>query len=67
MKTANWCPAKKKIWGEKKKKKKGGEKAKSKSQDCCATFKPKSRNFAFAYAWTSQANTSKLKREVYYL
>ena len=35
------CPAsKKKIW-RKKSKTRGGEKAKSRSQDCCVTFKPK--------------------------
>ena len=33
-------PAKeRKMWQEKRKKR-GGEKAKSKSQDCCVTFKP---------------------------
>ena len=43
------CPAReKKKTRQEKRKKKGGEKAKSKSQDCCVTFKPKkSRNFAF--------------------
>ena len=50
------CPAREKKMRQEKRKKKGGEKAKSKSQDCCVTFKPqnnptkqpqKSRNFAF--------------------
>ena len=40
-------PAKEKKIRQKKWKKRGGERAKSKSQDCCVTFKPKSRNFAF--------------------
>ena len=36
------CPAReKKLRQEKWKKKRQGEKAKSKSQDCCVTFKPK--------------------------
>ena len=41
-------------------KKRGGEKAKSKSQDCCITFKPKTRNhleiLLSEHARTSQAN-----------
>ena len=44
------CPARGKKMRQKKRKKRGGEKAKSISQDCCVTFKPKnyiSRNFAF--------------------
>ena len=41
------CPAREKKMRQEKRKKKGGEKAKSKSQDCCVTFKPKNRNFAF--------------------
>ena len=44
------CPAREKKMRQEKRKKKGGEKAKSKSQDGCVTFKPKirkSRNFAF--------------------
>ena len=42
-------PTKEKKKRQGKGKKKGGEKAKSTSQDCCVTFKPKnlSRNFAF--------------------
>ena len=34
------CPAREKK-NEARKEKKGGEKAKSKSQDCCGTYKPK--------------------------
>ena len=34
------CPAREKM-RQVKRKKKGGEKMKSKSQDCCVTFKPK--------------------------
>ena len=34
-------PAREKKMRQEKRKKKGGEKAKSKSQDCCVTFKPK--------------------------
>ena len=45
---------------QEKRKKKGGEKAKSKSQDCCVTFKPKNcRNVEIllsAHARTSQAD-----------
>ena len=39
------CPAREKKRRQQKRKKRGGEKAKSKSQDRCITFKP--RNFAF--------------------
>ena len=35
------CPAREKKMRQEKRKKKGGEKAESKSQDCCVTFKPK--------------------------
>ena len=35
------CPAREKKMRQEKRKKKGGEKAKSKSQDCCVTFKRK--------------------------
>ena len=34
-------PSKTKKMRQEKRKKRGGEKAKSKSQDCCVTFKPK--------------------------
>ena len=46
------------MWQEKRKKK-GGEKAKSKSQDCCVTFKPKNylEILLSAHARTLQANT----------
>ena len=40
---------------QEKRKKKGGEKAKSKSQDCCVTFKPK-KILLSAHARTSQAD-----------
>ena len=52
------CPARGKKLRQEKQKKRGGEKAKSKSQDCCVTFKPK--NFLeillSVHAQTSQAN-----------
>ena len=35
------CPAREKKMRQEKRKKRGGEKAKSKSQDCGVTFKPK--------------------------
>ena len=41
---------------QEKRKKRGGEKAKSKSQDCCVTFKPKNEILLSAYARTSQAD-----------
>ena len=43
---------------QEKRKKKGGEKAKSKSQDCCVTFKPKNylEILLSAHARTLQAN-----------
>ena len=42
---------------QEKRKKKGGEKAKSKSQDCCVTFKPKIVEILLsAHARISQAN-----------
>ena len=52
-------------------KKKGREKAKSKSQDCCVTLKPKNSNLEIllsAHARTSQANcfsSGSEGREVY--
>ena len=51
------CPTKEKM-RQGKRKKKGGEKAKSKSQDCCVTFKPKNylEILPSVYARTSQAN-----------
>ena len=55
------CPARENKNEVRKEKKKGGEKAKSKSQDCCVTFKPKnySNNSKFllsAHARTLQAD-----------
>ena len=41
------CPARGKKMRQDKRKKRGGEKAKSKSQDCCVTFKPKNSKFCF--------------------
>ena len=43
------CPAKEKKMRQEKRKKKGGEKAKSKSQDCCVTFKPQNSKFCFLH------------------
>ena len=48
------CPAREKKMRQEKRKKRGGEKAKSKSQDCCVTFKPKI--LLSARARTSQAD-----------
>ena len=48
------CPAREKKMRQEKRKKKGGKKAKSKSQDCCVTFKPK--NLLSAHARTLQAD-----------
>lgn len=39
MKPTKWTAEEKKM-GQEKRKKMGGEKAKSKSKDCCITFKP---------------------------
>ena len=52
------CPAREKKMRQEKRKKKGGEKAKSKSQDCCVTFKPKNylEILLSAHARTSQAD-----------
>ena len=50
-------PSKKKKMRQEKRKKRGGEKAKSKSQDCCVTFKPKNVEILLsAHAQTSQAD-----------
>ena len=44
------------MWQEKRKKR-GGERAKSKSQNCCVTFKPKNLEILLsAHARTSQAD-----------
>ena len=51
------CPAREKKNEARKAKKEGGEKAKSKSQDCCVTFKPKNFEILLsAHARTSQAD-----------
>ena len=50
------CPAREKKMRPEKRKKKGGEKAKSKSQDCCVTFKPKNYLVILLSARTSQAH-----------
>ena len=50
------CPAREKKMRQEKQKKKGGEKAKSKSQDCCVTFKTKSYLVILLSARTSQAH-----------
>ena len=57
MKPTKW-PAREKKMRQEKRKKRGEEKAKSKSQDCCVTFKPKNylEILLSAHAWTSQAD-----------
>ena len=52
------CPTREKKMRREKRKKRGGEKAKSKSQDCCVTFKPKAKSeiLLSAHALTSQAD-----------
>ena len=50
------CPAREKKMRQEKRKKKGGEKAKSKSQDCCVTFKP--RNEILEILLSVRARTS---------
>ena len=52
------CPAREKKNEQEKRKKRGGEKGKSKSQDCCVTFKPKNCDeiLLSAHARTSQAD-----------
>ena len=52
------CPAREKKMRQEKRKKKGGEKGKSKSPDCCVTFKPKNylEIWLSAHARTSQAD-----------
>ena len=52
------CPARKNKMRQEKRKMRGGEKAKSKSQDCCVTFKPKNylEILLSARARTSQAD-----------
>ena len=43
------CPAREKKMRQEKRKKRGGEKAKSKSQDCCVTFKPKNYDLKICF------------------
>ena len=59
------CPAREKKMRQEKRKKKGGEKEKSKSQDCCVTFKPKTyiKISLSAHARTSQANVLHLDQK----
>ena len=47
------CPTREKKMKQEKRKKKGAEKAKSKIQDCCVTFKPKIEISLSAHARTS--------------
>ena len=58
------CPAREKKMRQVKGKKKGGEKAKSKSQDYCVTFKPKNLEISLsAHARTSQADVLHLDQK----
>ena len=52
------CPAREKKMRQEKPKRRGREKEKSKSQDCCVTFQPKTciKILLSAHARTSQAN-----------
>ena len=52
------CPATEKKKRQEKQKKRRGKKAKSKSKDCCVTFKPKNylEILLSAHAQTSQAD-----------
>ena len=50
-------PSKGKKNEARKAKKRGGEKAKTKSQDCCDTFKPNLEILLSAHARTLQANS----------
>ena len=47
MKPTGIMPSKSQKMRQEKQKKEGGEKAKSKSQDFCVTFKPKNLKFCF--------------------
>ena len=60
------CPAKEEKMRQEKWKKRGGEKVKSKSQDCCVTFKHKNylKIFLSVQAQTSQANILHLAQRV---
>ena len=59
------CPAREKKNEARKAKKEGGEKAKSKSQDCCVTFKPKNylEILLSVHARTLQANILHLNQK----
>ena len=59
------CPARGKKNEQGKRKKRGGEKGRSKSQDCCVTFKPKNyvKILLSAHARTSQADILHLDSE----
>ena len=59
------CPAREKKMRQEKRKKRGGVKVKSKSQDCCVTFKPKNylEILLSAHAQTSQANILNLDQK----
>ena len=52
------CPTREKKWGKKSEKRGEERKRKSKSQDCCVTFKPKNylEILLSAHALTSQAD-----------
>ena len=58
-------PSKRKKMRQEKRKKRGGEKAKSKSQDGCVTFKPKNSLAILlsAHARTSQADILQLDQK----
>ena len=58
-------PAREKKMRQEKRKKRGGEKVKSKSQDCCVTFKPKNylEILLSAHARTLQANILNLDQK----
>ena len=59
------CPAREKKMRQEKRKKREGEKAKSKSQDYCVTFKPKYylKILLSAHARTSQADVLHLDQK----
>ena len=52
------CPAREKKMRQEKPKRRGREEEKSKSQECCVTFQPKTciKILLSAHAWTLQAN-----------
>ena len=61
------CQAKEEKMRQEKWKKRGGENVKSKSQDCCVTFKPKNylKILLYVQARTWQANILHLERRVW--